>query len=366
MDDAFLQSLKQLYEKAETPIVLLEKDSFSVVWSNAKANQDRPTFLRAAAFEIPGREEIIRRLQQYGTAYYRLAPFPAVSDGVMFVNNGEYIVAMSDQTAGMPLPDNFISVDGMDFFTNIMRNGVDGITLSAQSIERMIDADNPEVDRLFGGIRRSSYKILRNVQNATLMSKYMTGSLILKKQNCNVNELCGAICLAAQSVCKSPVKINLTVPYDDVISEIDIKLAERALLNLLLNSMSYTRDGNEIDLTLSHTATQIMLTIKDKGAGIKSSNLPLVKEPYFSCEPADEGDVRPGLGLGLSIAAIFCNLHSGTLLIDSEYGEGTSVAMSIKKKMAEEDTFMASIADYVTDAFSPVYIEMCDICEIPY
>ena len=365
MEKAQLEQLINTYKESEAPTALLDSISFEVLWTNDKAVNDRPTFFRGAIFGIPDKDIIIKRLEKHGSAYHRLEPFPAMSDGVIFIKHGGITAAISDNAAGFAESKKPLSMDGMDSYTSIMRSGVDGITLSAQSIERMIDSDDSEIDRLFAGIRRSSYKILRNVQNATLMAKHTTGSLALNKQSCNLNELCGAICLAAQSVCKVPIKINAVLPYEEVVTELDVNLAERALLNILLNSMTYTRDDNQIELALSQTATQIILTVKDRGAGIKRENLAHVKEPYFSCEPADDGDVRPGLGLGLSIAAIFCNMHGGTLLIDSEFGEGTSVAMSIKKTETTEDSFMASIADYVTDAFSPVYIEMCDICETP-
>ena len=365
MKNEQLEQLMKTYEESCAPTALLDSESFEVLWTNDKAVKDRPTFFHGTLFGIPDKDLIIKRLEKYGSAYHRLEPFPARSDGVMFIKHDSITAAISDSAAGLADAKSPLSLDGMDCYTNIMRSGVDGITLFAQSIERMIDNDDSEVDRLFAGIRRSSYKILRNVQNSTLMAKHTTGSLVLNKQSCNLNELCGAICLAAQSICKVPIKINAVLPYEEVVTELDVKLAERALLNILLNSMTYTRDGNQIDLALSQTATQIILTVKDRGAGIKRENLIHVKEPYFSCEPADDGDVRPGLGLGLSIAAIFCHLHGGTLLIDSEFGEGTSVAMSIKKTESSEDSFMASIADYVTDAFSPVYIEMCDICETP-
>lgn len=366
MGNQVFEELKKIYTNSKAPVVLLDGDTLEILWNNEKARTDRPTFLRADIFEIPGRAELLERLKRFGSAYYRQEPFPAMADGIIFLKNGDYIVAIADNTAGISTSSSSLAVDGMDFFTNIMRASIDGITLSTQSIERMIDNDNIEVDRQFASIRRASYKILRNVQNATLLSKYITGTLNPKRQSCNINELCGAICLAAQSVCKTPIKIKLSVPYEEVITNIDIKLAERALLNILLNAMTNTRDGNEVDVTLSHTATQVMITVRDRGAGIKDTNLPQVKEPYFSCEPADDGGARPGLGLGLSVAAIFCHLHGGILLIDSEYGEGTRVAMSIKKTAAEDDVFMASIASYVTDTFSPVYVELSDICEIPY
>jgi hypothetical protein len=366
MNDELLEVLKKIYADSDFPVVLLDAETLRAVWSNRKAKLSRPTFMRNGTFDMPGKDDILARLARFGAVYCHLEPFPAMSDGIMLIKNDDIIIAISESGSGAANLAGRFSMDGMDFFTNIMRGGIDGIALSAQSIERMIDNDNTEVDRLFSGIRRSSYKILRNVQNATIMSKYITGSLILRKQNCNINELCGAICLAAQSVCKNPVKINLNLPYEEVITAIDIRIAERALLNILLNAMLYTRDGNEIDLTLSQTETRVMITVKDCGAGIKRENLVHVKEPYFSCEPADDGGIRPGLGLGLSIAAIFCHMHGGMLLINSEFGEGTTVAMSIKKTDIGEDTFMASIADYVTDSFSPVYIEMCDVCEIPF
>ena len=360
------EDLKQIYANSKAPVVLLDGDTFDVLWSNEKVQTDRPGFLRAGVFEMPGRPAILERLNRFGSVYYRQEPFPAMTDGIIFLKNGDFIVAIADNTSELMGPESSFSVDGIDFYTNIMRGSIDGITLSSQSIERMIDNDNVEVDRLFANIRRSSYKILRNVQNATLLSKYITGTLRIKRQSCNINEHIGAICLAAQSICKTPVKINLSLPYEEVVTGVDVRLAERAFLNVLLNSMVNTRDGNEIDVALSHTATQVMLTVRDRGAGIKAANLPHVKEPYFSCEPADDGGLRPGLGLGLSVAAIFCHLHGGTLLIDSEYGEGTNVAMYFKKANVDDEIFLASIASYVTDAFSPVYVELCDICEIPY
>lgn len=363
MNNTIYDALLEIYADSDAAVVVLD-DSLTPLWANATAERLRPSFFRAGAFDVPERDDLLERLAKYGTAYYRFSAFPASSDGIILIRHDDLVVAMADVATGLPAQQDTSNADGIDVFTNIMRSGIDNITLSSQSIERMIDIENQDADYMFGNIRRSSYKLLRNIQNATLLSKYLAGTLVSNPESCNLNELCATLCLAARSICKHPVKVHFTAPGEDIISSVDVRLAERAILNVLLNAMYFTRPGNEIEVSLSQAAGQIMLTIKDKGAGIDPHNLPYVKEPYFSFDPENPDGSR--LGLGLSVAAIFCHQHGGTLLIDSEHGEGTSVAMSFKKKPDEDNQyFMANIADYVTDTFSPVYVELCDVCEIP-
>jgi len=367
MDQENLDKLQSLYGNYHLPVALIDMESFRVIWTNDKAKTDRPAFLDTGLFDMLNLNsgEIRDKLNRYGTAYHYLEPFPAISDGVIFIRYGGIAAAIPDVTAGFPQTVGELPISRMDYFISAMRGGVDSINISVNNINHLLNIDDPEIERLFTGIQRSNYRILRNMQNVTLLSRYLSGSLPLRKQRCNLNELCSALCLATQSICRNPIRINLTVPHDEVVTEIDVRLAERALLNILLNSLVYTRDGNGIDVTLSRARSQVVLTVRDRGAGIQKDNLARVKQPYFSCEPADDGAQRPGLGLGLPIASIFCYTHGGTLLIDSEYGQGTSVAMSFKQTSEGSDVFEPSIADYVTDTFSPVYIEMCDICEIP-
>lgn len=365
MKDSIFEALQTVYADSSAAVTILDP-SFEPLWSNEAARRLRPTFFRAGAFDAPGNEDLLRRLEQYGAVYYRSAAFPAVSDNIILIKSGDYIVAMADVTSGLPVPDGTVDIAGIDTYTQIVRNGIDNITLSSQSIERMVELDNADVDYMFRNIRRASYKLLRNTQNATLLSKYLTGTLQLSRRDCNLSDLCATLCLAAQSVCKKPVPIHFTGPPQDIYSSVDVRLAERAILNVLLNAMAYTRDGNEIDVTLGQQAGQIVLSVKDRGAGIGAQHLPYVKEPYFSVSPEGEDEPRPGLGLGLPIAAVFCHQHGGTLLIDSKAGEGTTAVLSIKRTPpAEGDIIKSSIADYVTDAFSPVYVELSDICEIP-
>lgn len=60
---------------------------------------------------------------------------------------------------------------------------------------------------------------------------------------------------------------------------------EEAILNIVRNSMQYTRDGNRIHVSLRRAGKRALLTIEDTGMGIAPGNLARVFEPYFSADP---------------------------------------------------------------------------------
>ncbi len=348
-----------------TPIAVFDRD-LKFVWMNRKSEELLPAIFRGSAFTLFQKKQILDAMKNAGAVWMDGDVLAVSSDQVFFTKMGDYIVSAIVPPATARSERGGIALDSIDRFTGIVRTAMDTITLSAKSIERTLDGDNLMQDS-FDNIRRSCYAVLRNTQNITLVSRYRAGQLGITKRTCNVNELISAVCLAVQSVCNNDIPIRLTLPAEAVVTELDARLCERALLNVLLNAMSYTRDGNEITMTLSQSAGQIFFTIKDRGAGILKENLPDVAELYFSREPASDSEISPGMGAGLPVAAIFCQTHGGSMVIDSEFGEGTTVALSVKKEEpGGEAVLKASVAQYVTDAFSPVYIEMSGICEIPH
>ncbi|MDO4567184.1 MAG: hypothetical protein Q4B42_07625, partial [Oscillospiraceae bacterium] len=69
------------------------------------------------------------------------------------------------------------------------------------------------------------------------------------------------------------------------------------------------------------------------------------------------------------IASLFCTSHGGSLAISSEFGEGTTVALSIAcggETASGEEILKAKLPNYLTDRFSGLYIELCELCEIPH
>jgi signal transduction histidine kinase len=82
-----------------------------------------------------------------------------------------------------------------------------------------------------------------------------------------------------------------------------------------------------IHIVQSINQDNILIEISDTGVGIKKENLSSIMESFYKIDPKSLG-----AGLGLSISKGIVDLHGGTLEIDSEYGKGTTVSISLPIK----------------------------------
>jgi signal transduction histidine kinase len=70
------------------------------------------------------------------------------------------------------------------------------------------------------------------------------------------------------------------------------------------------------------------MAVRDSGQGISTEDLPHLFTPFFR---ADKSRARAtgGLGLGLLLARRIVEAHQGTIRVESELGEGTTVFVSL-------------------------------------
>lgn len=123
---------------------------------------------------------------------------------------------------------------------------------------------------------------------------------------------------------------------------VDASQLELALMNLVINSRDAMHGGGVITVNLANRAHQgskdlgagefVVLTVSDTGAGIPSTVLPKVLEPFFTTK-----DVGRGTGLGLSMAYGFARQSGGTLHISSTEGAGTEVELWLPRATAQKD-----------------------------
>jgi signal transduction histidine kinase/CheY-like chemotaxis protein len=110
---------------------------------------------------------------------------------------------------------------------------------------------------------------------------------------------------------------------------------ESALLNLAINARDAMPEGGALtiataDVTLSEAeltgqaspGDYVEIAVKDTGIGIPSDVLGRVFEPFFTTKPTGQGT-----GLGLSQVYGFVRQSGGTVRIESNAGEGTTVRL---------------------------------------
>ncbi|MCB1598100.1 MAG: sensor histidine kinase, partial [Gammaproteobacteria bacterium] len=107
--------------------------------------------------------------------------------------------------------------------------------------------------------------------------------------------------------------------------------------NLIDNALRYTPpDAARVEVGLIVKPGMVMLQIRDHGPGIAREHLPKISQPFYRADPARCRSTG-GLGLGLYLARRIAEAHNGSLVVESEVGQGTLVTVTIPDFIAAQD-----------------------------
>ncbi|MBI4872559.1 MAG: HAMP domain-containing histidine kinase [Candidatus Riflebacteria bacterium] len=133
---------------------------------------------------------------------------------------------------------------------------------------------------------------------------------------------------------KQTLEIVATGP--EIVLRADRSKVVDVLVNLLTNSIKFSKDGSVIRLVVGPSFDGwVRLCVEDQGVGISDDDLPRIFDRFFcsfDTEHHSSGSYqfgRRGVGLGLAIVKRFVELHSGTLDVASEVGRGTRISFTL-------------------------------------
>ena len=106
----------------------------------------------------------------------------------------------------------------------------------------------------------------------------------------------------------------------------DAASLERAIYNILENSLAYTPRGGTILVSVKRVGGQVHFDVSDSGIGIGPEDLPHITEPFYRGDQA-RGAHTGGAGLGLTIAKASMDEHRAELIATSTPGRGTTISL---------------------------------------
>jgi signal transduction histidine kinase len=110
-----------------------------------------------------------------------------------------------------------------------------------------------------------------------------------------------------------------------------VKLMRRLIRNLLENASRYgaIKGPEDIQVTASVSASELILTVSDKGPGVPLAYREKIFEPFFRLPGASERTGSVGLGLGLvkSIA----HRHKGRVTCEERSGGGACFVVRLPR-----------------------------------
>ena len=145
------------------------------------------------------------------------------------------------------------------------------------------------------------------------MARLQAGAVQLHRAWQPLEEVVGsALDASAQAIAAHRVEVAL--PDDLPLLQIDAVLMERVLVNLLENAAKYTPAGTAIQITAQAQSDAVALTITDQGPGLPLGREELVFEKF---ERGSRESATPGVGLGLAICRAIVQAHGGSIRGDT-------------------------------------------------
>jgi two-component system phosphate regulon sensor histidine kinase PhoR len=124
---------------------------------------------------------------------------------------------------------------------------------------------------------------------------------------------------------ENEVEIVVDCP-DDLELDVNSTLLEQAVVNLLLNGITYSEAGQEVVLTAGMMETagrpKVRISVKDSGIGIAQEHLPRLFERFYRSDRA-RNRKEGGTGLGLAIVKHIVQAHGGRVEVESTVGKGS-------------------------------------------
>ena len=181
-----------------------------------------------------------------------------------------------------------------------------------------------------GYIHQSGMHLLSLINDLLDLSKMEAG---VKRIDESIFPLCGllaeVLALTRTQADARGIRMVLVDDNPGMRLRADERALRQVLLNLMVNAVRYTHDGDTITLRAVVAESEgLVITVADNGPGIPARDLDRVLEPFQRGTEVMIRDAE-GTGLGLAISRRLMELHGGTLRLSSEIGRGTIVSITL-------------------------------------
>ncbi len=190
-------------------------------------------------------------------------------------------------------------------------------------------------------IESASNSLLSLVNDILDFSKIESGKMELLPVEYQINNLLNdcynlVSMRAAEKKLELLIENNHTIPKSLLGDETRIR---QIVVNLLTNAIKYTNEGT-VKLSFDYERNGddgiiLQIRVTDTGIGISKENQKKLFESFQRVDLEHNRNVE-GTGLGLTITKQFVDMMGGSILVDSEYGKGSTFTVCVPQEVIEE------------------------------
>ena len=130
------------------------------------------------------------------------------------------------------------------------------------------------------------------------------------------------IALVSHSAQQKGVTLRKDVPANTPAFECDPEQMKQVILNLAINAVQAMTEAGEIVLAARESGGSVVLSVQDRGPGIKDEDLDKIFNPFYTTKDA-------GTGLGLSVVHQIVTQHGGVVTVQQNAAGGMTFSLTI-------------------------------------
>ena len=133
---------------------------------------------------------------------------------------------------------------------------------------------------------------------------------------------------------RAGVQVQLDMPDEPVIADVDSRRVSRILRNLLVNAVEHG-EGRPVEVALRGDGRAVAVTVRDHGVGLRPGEAALVFDRFWRADPSRDRRTG-GTGLGLSISLEDARLHGGWLHAWGRPGHGAQFRLTLPVRSGDK------------------------------
>ena len=204
--------------------------------------------------------------------------------------------------------------------------------------EELTDQAKDEVN----DIMSASESLLEIVNGILDISKIEANKLEIVNKEYSFKKIYHELCnLTKARLGDKPLELRFF--YDETIPDViygDSTRIKQIILNLLTNSVKYTKEGYvefKVNSVTKNGICRLIVSVEDSGIGIKEDNIDKLFSKFERFDLKENITIE-GTGLGLAITKKLIDLMNGKIVVQSVYGKGSRFTIAIDQKIVEGKT----------------------------
>ncbi|SFP95014.1 sensor histidine kinase [Caldicoprobacter faecalis] len=180
-----------------------------------------------------------------------------------------------------------------------------------------------DIPRFAERIYNEANHLIALIDDIIKLSRLDEDNIDIPRKRVNLLELSKRVCARLEPQAREKSVIVSVSGQNGFVFGVE-EILEQMIYNLCDNAIKYNKENGRVDVNISPSAKEVVLTVSDTGIGIPKEHQSRVFERFYRVDKS-RSNRTSGTGLGLSIVKHGAMHHNARIELESQPGHGTTI-----------------------------------------